>query len=157
MEVPITKPSKISYADDINFAELLKDLMKSKHNGFIRVTNGTEEGFLLLKDGKQVAASYDRNAKSEAVESIKSAIKEPNTLIEVFDLRRSYIDYLIDINKPYLFESSYNIYDIIEELKKSRESETQIKEEEKPDQTTTVKEPPITTPVSETKQKKEKS
>jgi len=126
--MPITKPSMVSYADELNFAEFLEKLLKDKHNGFIRVTSGPDEGYILFKDGKQVAASYDRHAKSEAVENIKSAVEKSNTLIELFDLRSSHIDYIIDVNKPYMMESDYDVYKVIDELKGQENNETETSE-----------------------------
>lgn len=76
MEMPITKPSMVSYADELNFAQFLEKLMEEGHNGFIRVTSGSDEGYILFKDGKQMAASYGRHSKSDAVESIKSAVEK---------------------------------------------------------------------------------
>jgi len=119
MEMPIISPSMVSYADELNFNQLLKDLLRNKHNGFLRVTSGSYEGYILFKNGNQVAASYDRYSKLKAIESIKSIIQEDNTLIEVFNLKESPVDYLININKPYLIESSDDVYNILNELKKS--------------------------------------
>ncbi len=117
--MPIISPTMVSYADELNFNQLLEDLLRNKHNGFIRVTSGSYEGYILFKNGNQVAASYDKYSKLEAVESIKSIIKENNTLIEVFNLKESPVDYLISVNKPYLIESSNDVYDVLNELKKS--------------------------------------
>jgi hypothetical protein len=123
MEMPIISPSMVSYADELNFSHLLEDLLKDKHNGFIRVTSGSLEGYILFKNGKQVAASYDRYSKLEAVKSIASAMQENDTVIEVFKLKESPVDYLIDVNKPYLIEPGYDVYDVIGELKKSDDTE----------------------------------
>lgn len=125
MEMPITKPSMVSYADEVDFAQLLKKLLNERYNGFIRVTSDSEEGYILFNNGKQVAASYDRLTKSEAVRSIKTAMENSKTLIEMFDLKASQLKYLMDINKPYLMESDYDVYEVIEELKKEDESETE--------------------------------
>lgn len=123
MEMPIIKPSMVSYADELNFLELLEDLLNKKHNGFIRVTSGSDEGYILFRDGEQVAASYGRHSKSKAVETMKSAMEENNTVIEVFDIRQSQVDYLIDLNKPFLMEPDYDVYEVIGELKESDEDE----------------------------------
>jgi len=134
MDLPITRPSMISYADELNFSELLGELKSKRYNGFIRVTYNSEEGYILFKDGKQVAASYDKDSKVEAIKKIKSAADEGNTLVEVFDLRESQIKYLIDINKAYLIDSNSEVHDMLDELKKST-SKNEIKppspEEEK--------------------------
>ncbi len=119
MEMPIISPSMVSYADELNFNQLLEDLLRNKHNGFLRVTSGSYEGYILFKNGNQVAASYDRYSKLKAVESIKSIIQENDTLIEVFNLKESPVDYLINVNKPYVIESSDDVYDVLKELKKS--------------------------------------
>ena len=123
MEMPIISPSMVSYADELNFNQLLEDLLRNKHNGFVRITFGSYEGYILFKNGNQVAASYDKYSKLEAIESIKSIIQENNTLIEVFNLKESPVDYLINVNKPYLIESSNDVYDVLDELKKSDNDE----------------------------------
>jgi hypothetical protein len=97
--------------------------LRNKHNGFVRITSGSYEGYILFKNGNQVAASYDKYSKLEAVKSIKSVIQENNTLIEVFNLKESPVDYLINVNKPYLIESSDDVYDVLNELKKSDNDE----------------------------------
>ncbi len=141
MEMPIISPSMTSYADELNFNQLIKDLLKNKHNGFIRVTAGSYEGYILFKEGNQVAASYDRSSKSEAVEKIKSVIEDNNTLIEVFNLKKSPIDYIISLNKPYIIESDHDIYDVIGELKNSDEiKETKVYTESKSSTQTTENE-----------------
>ncbi len=128
MDVPITKPSMVSYADELDFTQLLENLFKERHNGFLRITSGAEEGYILFKDGKQVAAEYDKLSKSEAIETIMSTVENRGTLIEVFDLRSSHIDYIIDVNKPFLMEPDYDISKIIDELKGTDRTETLIPE-----------------------------
>lgn len=117
MEVPITRPSMVSYADEVNFAQLLEKLLKNRHNGFIRVTAEDSEGYILFKDGKQTAAEYDRFSKSQAIKNIVSVCEDNKTLIEVFDLKPSHIDYLLEVNKPFIIEPGYDVYKIIDELK----------------------------------------
>lgn len=119
MEMPITKPSMVSYADELDFSKLMEDLANDNKNGFIRVTSRSEEGYILYKNGKQVAASYDKYSKIEALEKISSALEHKNTLIEVFDVGPSQVDYLLDLNKPYIIEEGTNVYDVIGELKKT--------------------------------------
>ncbi|WP_321422253.1 DUF2226 domain-containing protein [uncultured Methanobacterium sp.] len=119
MEMPITKPSMVSYADELDFSKLMEDLASDNKNGFIRVTSRSEEGYILYKNGKQVAASFDRFSKIEALEKISSALGVKNTLIEVFDVGPSQVDYLLDLNKPYAFDAGSNVYDVIGELKKT--------------------------------------
>jgi len=142
MEMPITKPSMVSYADELDFHKLMEDLAKESKNGFIRVTSGSEEGYILLKAGKQVAASYEDYSKLEALEKINSALDTPNTVIEVFDIGPAQVDYLLDLNKPYKIEEGTNVYDVIGELKKTpteppEEPEPEVAEPE-------VEEPEVT-------------
>ncbi|MEL7669855.1 DUF2226 domain-containing protein [Methanobacterium sp.] len=119
MELPITRPSMISYADQLNFNELLGELKSKEYNGFIRVTAGSEEGHILFKEGIQIAASYDNDSKIDAIKKIKSATDNSSTLIEVFDLRDSQVNYLMDINKKYLLNSGSEVNDVLDELKKT--------------------------------------
>lgn len=129
MELPITRPSRISYADELDFSELLGELKSKRYNGFIRVTSGHSEGYILFKEGKQVAASYDNYSKVEAIEKIKSATNDGSTVVEVFDLRESQIDYLMNINKSYVIDSGSGVNDIIDELKKNESPvKTEIKQ-----------------------------
>jgi len=133
MDVPITKPSLVSYADDLDFAQLLEKLLKEGHNGFMRITHGADEGFIIFKDGRQVAAEYGRFSRSEAIENITSAVENRGTVIEVFDLKKSHIDYIIDVNKPFLLEADYDVYKIIDELKgtgTAKELESSVPEPE---------------------------
>ncbi|MCG2829331.1 DUF2226 domain-containing protein [Methanothermobacter sp. K4] len=104
MELPITKPSKISYGDEIDFSELLEKLASDEYNGFIRITHASDEGYILFRDGVHVAASYDRFMKEEALERIMEVADKTDTLIELFDLKRSQLDYLMDINRIYAIE-----------------------------------------------------
>lgn len=122
MELPITRPSMISYADELDFDELLGKLKSKKYNGFIRVTAGSEEGHILFKEGIQVAASYDTDSKIDAINKIKSATDNSSTLIEVFDLRDSQIKYLMDINKKYIFNSGSEVQNMLDELKTDAEN-----------------------------------
>jgi hypothetical protein len=155
MEMPITRPSMVSYADEVNFPELLEDLLKKKHSGFIRVTSGSEEGYILFKEGQQVAASYERHSKSNAVEIIKSAMENSDTVIEVFNLRSSYVNYLMDVNKSYLMEPDYDVYKVIKELRGSEVTETEIEVKTVPPVVDEVKEtetvPEVKEPVAEEK------
>jgi hypothetical protein len=104
MELPITKPSKVCYADELIFSELLEQMAENRHNGFIRITHGSEEGYILFREGKEVAAAYDRFLKSAAIEQIELSFEKSDTLIEVFDLKESQMDYLIDLNQVYKLE-----------------------------------------------------
>ena len=137
MELPITRPSRISYADELNLNELLGELKSKEYNGFIRITAGSEEGHILFKDGIQIAASYDNDSKMDAIKKIKSAADESSTLIEVFDLRNSQVNYLMDINKKYLLNSGSEVNDVLDELKKTGHEEKEKIEtpipEEKPE------------------------
>jgi hypothetical protein len=113
----------ISYADELNFNELLGELKSKKYNGFIRITAGSQEGHILFKEGIQIAASYDKDSKIDAINKIKSATDNSSTLVEVFDLRDSQVNYLKDINKAYLFTSGSEVDNKLEELKKTRSKE----------------------------------
>ena len=119
MELPITRPSMMCYADEVEFPDLLNDLSDKKHNGFIRVTTSSEEGFILFKDGKEIAASYIRYSRVDAIEKIKIAMEDNTTLIEIFNVRQNQIDFFMDMNKPYIIGS--DAYDLINELKKPDE------------------------------------
>ena len=104
MELPITKPSQVSYADELEFSDLMEKMYEKSYDGFIRITHGSEEGYILFEDGNIVAASYDRFLKNEAVDKIKKAMDKSDSLIEVFDLKPSQIIYLLDLNKAYKIE-----------------------------------------------------
>ena len=119
MDLPITRPSMICYADEIEFSEFLKDLSAKKHNGFIRITSGSDEGFILFKKGKEIAASYDRHSRVDAIDKIKDAMDDNGTILEIFDVRPSQIDFFMNMNKPYLIDSE--AYDLINEIKRSKE------------------------------------
>ena len=120
MELPITKPSMVSYADQIDFSQLVEELSKNKHNGFIRVTSGSEDGYLLFKEGEQIAASYDTYSKLDALERIRSVTENARTLVEVFDIKKSQIDFLLDVNKHYLINLKSETDDLLSELQSSR-------------------------------------
>ena len=147
MELPITRPSIVSYADEINFSELLGKLKSDRYNGFIRITLGSSEGYILFKNGDQVAASFDRHSKRDALEKIKSVMDDSKTVVEVFDLKESQIDYLLTVNKPYLMTVS-KAENILKEIKKSKNTtETQIEptlvEPQKVDLEDEISEPPV--------------
>lgn len=139
MDVPITRPSMVSYADEVDFSQLLKKLLEDRHNGFMRITSGNDEGYILFKEGKQIAAEYGRFSKSEAIEKIMSAIERNDTVIEIFDLKSSHMDYLTDVNKPFLLEPDFDINKILNELNGLNDAEPLIPE--KISQTTNSTEP----------------
>lgn len=128
MDVPITRPSMVSYAEDLDFHELLEKLLADEHNGFIRITVKEHEGYIIFKDGRQVAAEYHKYSKTEAVEKIISAAKEDGTLIEVFDMRSSHMDYIMDLNKPYALETDHDLTVVLEKLKEKDEPEKLVPE-----------------------------
>lgn len=155
MEMPITKPSLVSYADELDFAKLLEDLANDHKNGFIRVTSGSEEGYILYKDGKQVAASFDKFSKVEALEQLSSTLENKNTVIEVFDVGPSQVDYLLDLNKAFALDADSDVYDVIGELKKTDETEKETVTEPEVDvpeveevKTEKVKTPPVSEDIS---------
>lgn len=139
MDVPITRPSMVSYADEVDFSQLLEKLLEDRHNGFMRITSGNDEGYILFKEGKQIAAEYGRFSKSEAIEKIMSAIERNDTVIEIFDLKSSHMDYLTDVNKPFLLEPDFDINKILNELNGLNDAEPLIPE--KISQTTNSTEP----------------
>ncbi len=164
MELPITRPSRISYADELNFSELLGELKSKRYNGFIRVTSDSEEGHILFKEGKQVAASYDKDSKVEAIKKIKSATEIGSTLVEVFDLRESQVNYLMDVNKTHLIDSGSEVHDMLDELKKTTSSEIEHPspeetsediEAEVPDNTEIIEDEVESSPAEETQQEAE--
>lgn len=126
MELPITRPSQMSYGDEINFNELLGELKSKKYNGFIRVTSGSSEGYILFNEGIQSASSFDDYIKAEALEKIKSTVDDRRTLIELFDLKNSQMKYLMDLNKIYKIDPESRVEVVIDELKRT---ENNIKKE----------------------------
>jgi len=128
MELPINKPSQMSYADEVDFNGLLGELESKRFNGFIRVTSGSAEGYILFREGKQSASSFEGYSKVEAVEKIKSIVNDSKTLIEVFNVKKSQINYLIDLNKFFVIDSDSKIDDILDELKNTEyPAETYVK------------------------------
>lgn len=121
MELPITRPSLMSYADQINFNELMGELKSKKFNGFIRVTAGSSEGYILFNEGRESASSFDDYLKKEAIEKIKATTSDSKTLIEVFDLKQSQMKYLMDLNKFCIIDTDSQVDNIIDELKKTEE------------------------------------
>ncbi len=115
MELPITKPSQFSYADEIDFEKLFQKLYDKKYNGFIRITEGSKEGYILFKDGLLVAASFQDYLKKEALEHTMKSLKNNNTLVEVFDLKISQMDYLLGVNKIYKFDPISPIKELVED------------------------------------------
>jgi hypothetical protein len=105
MELPITKPSQVSYADELEYSELMEKMSDKEYDGFIRITHGSEEGYILFEEGKPVAVSYDKYFKNDALNKIKKAMEKSDSLIEVFDLKSSQIGYLLDLNKTYKLDS----------------------------------------------------
>ena len=101
MELPITKPSQVSYADELEYSELMEKMSDKEYDGFIRITHGSEEGYILFEEGKPVAVSYDKYFKNDALNKIKKAMEKSDSLIEVFDLKSSQIGYFLDLNKTY--------------------------------------------------------
>ncbi len=133
MDLPITRPSMISYAEDCDFTDILNELSSKNHNGFIRVTEGNDEGFILFKNGKEIAASYERYSRVDAINKIQTAMEISSTIIEIFGVRESQIDFYMDINQPFIIGSE--AYKIIDELKNPgdlQETEPQPKAVPKP-------------------------
>ena len=124
MELPITRPSQMSYGDEVEFNELLEDLKSKKFNGFIRVTSQGSEGYILLKNGMQKASSFDDFSKKEALEQINSKVGNSKTLIEVFNLKESQMKYLMELNKFFVIDSESKIENIIDDLKNDKIEES---------------------------------
>jgi hypothetical protein len=133
MELPITRPTQMSYADEIDFSELLGNLKSKRFNGFIRVTSGPSDGYILFNEGRQSASSFGSYSKKEAIEQIKSIVDDSKTLIEVFDLKKSQMNYLMELNKFFIIDNDSKVDSIIGELKKTEyRAETEIKEAQSP-------------------------
>ncbi|MEN4006135.1 MAG: DUF2226 domain-containing protein [Methanobacteriaceae archaeon] len=132
MELPINRPLQMFYGDELDFNELLDKLKSEKFNGFIRVTSESAEGYILFNEGKQRASSFEGYSKVEAVEEIKSIVSDSKTLVEVFAVKKSQIDYIMEINKLFIIDSDLGVDDIIDELKKisSKDGEPEIDESE---------------------------
>lgn len=128
MDLPITRPFQISYGDEVNFNELIDKLQSEKFNGFIRITAGSSEGYILFKNGVQKASSYDNISKSEAIEKIKTIINDNRTIIELFFVRGSQIDYLMDLNKPFIIDRDSKINDLKEDLKIKKNGDSIVSE-----------------------------
>ncbi|HML06271.1 MAG TPA: hypothetical protein VK426_10895, partial [Methanobacterium sp.] len=87
-------------------------------------------------------------SKLEAIEKIKSVITDNKTLIEVFDLNKSQMKYLTDLNKFFVMDSDSTIDEIMGELKETElEPKTEVKEVPSESE---VKEPSIKTEVKDT-------
>ncbi|MGZ7135443.1 MAG: DUF2226 domain-containing protein [Methanobacterium sp.] len=120
MDLPITRPSQMSYGDEIDFNDLLDKLKSKRFNGFIRVTHGKSEGYILLKNGMERASSFDDYSKMEALQKIKSIVNDNKTLIEVFDIKESHMKYLMDLNKFFVIDSDSKVENILQDLKKNK-------------------------------------
>ncbi len=117
MELSKVKPSKIYDQNEVTFKSLLKQILKTKFNGFIRITtSSTNEGFILFKEGKGIAASYSRYFKNfvlddeffkeDALRKIEHNAQK-SYIIEVYELTTSQIDYAIEFNEKYVLENDY--------------------------------------------------
>jgi len=119
----------MSYADDLDFNGILGRLKSEGFNGFIRVTSGSSEGYILFREGKQRASSFENYSKVDAIEEIKSIVNDSKTFIELFDIKKSQMDYIMEINKFFVIDSDSKVDDIIDELKKTESpAETYVKE-----------------------------
>lgn len=125
MELPITKPSQTCYGDEIDFNALLDRLKSKRFNGFIRVTSGASEGYILLENGSKRASSFENHSKMEAIHEIKSTVDDSKTLIEVFDLKKSQMKYLMDINKFFIIDSESKVENILNELNNKKVTENE--------------------------------
>lgn len=118
MELSKVKPSKIYDKNEVTFKNLLKQILKTKFNGFIRITtNSNNEGFILFKEGEGIAASYSRYLKNfvldeelfkeDALRKIEHIASHRPYIIEVYELNISQIDYAIEFNEKYVLENDY--------------------------------------------------
>jgi len=157
MELPITRPAQVSYGDELDFDKFLEKLARKRYNGFIRVTHASSEGHILLKEGIPIAASYDRYMKTEAMEKILEIIDKINTLIELFEVKESHMDYLIEINKVYKLEPTKEKVKPPTEIKTKEETKppTEIKTKEKVKPPTEIKTKEKVKPPTEIKTKEE--
>jgi hypothetical protein len=132
MELPINRPSQMSYTDELDFNKLLGKLKSERFNGFIRVTSGSGEGYILFNEGKQRASSFEDYSKIEALDEIKSIVKNNKALIEVFDIKKSQMDYIMELNKFFIIDSDLDsdlsVDDIIDELKKTEKIPAPVEE-----------------------------
>jgi hypothetical protein len=128
MELPINRPSQMFYADEVDFNGLLGKLKSERFNGFIRVTSGSGEGYILFNEGKQRASSFEDYSKVEALEEIKSIVKDSKTFIEVFDIKKSQMDYIMELNKFFIIDSDLSVDDIVDELKKTEKIPAPVEE-----------------------------
>lgn len=128
LELPITRPIKEGFGDEINFKKLLENLTKEEFTGFIRVTHGSDEGYILFKKGYQVAASYSSDVREKALNKILEVSNDEKSFIEVFKLKNDQIDYLIDINKFYKLDKPVK-YSESTSKKKLKKEKAEVKKE----------------------------
>lgn len=93
----------------MSFKSILEHVFNSKFNGFIRITTrSTNEGYILFKEGKEIAASFSRYFKNfvldeefikkDALRKIEHESHKPFK-IEIFELTPYQIDFSMEINK----------------------------------------------------------
>lgn len=130
MELSKVKPSKIYDDGEMTFKSLLKQIINTKFNGFIRITTqNTNEGFILFKEGKGIAASYSRYlknlvldeelSKEDALRKIEYETRKRSYIIEVYELTSSQIDYAIKFNEKYVLEND-NLSQYLKKHKKKQ-------------------------------------
>ena len=101
----------------MSFKSILEHVFNSKFNGFIRITTrSTNEGYILFKEGKEIAASFSRYFKNfvldeefikkDALRKIEHESHKPFK-IEIFELTPYQIDFSMEINKKYQLEEDY--------------------------------------------------
>jgi hypothetical protein len=117
LELSKIKPSKIYDNNQMSFKSILEHVFNSKFNGFIRITTrSTNEGYILFKEGKEIAASFSRYFKNfvldeefikkDALRKIEHESHKPFK-IEIFELTPYQIDFSMEINKKYQLEEDY--------------------------------------------------
>ncbi|HHY00838.1 MAG TPA: hypothetical protein GX531_05640 [Methanothermobacter sp.] len=116
MELSKIKPSKIYDNSQMSFNSILEHVFNSQFDGFIRITTkSTNEGYILFKKGKEIAASFssylknfvldEEFKKEEALKKIEYESHKPFK-IEIFELTHHQIDFSMEINKKYLLEEA---------------------------------------------------
>lgn len=124
MELSKIKPIKIYNNNEMAFNSLLKQITNSKFDGFIKIkTRRTDEGYILFRDGKGIAASYSQYLKNfildkeffkdDAILKIEHETGNRSYIMEIFELNHSQINYAIKFNEKYVLEIDYTSYNYL--------------------------------------------
>jgi len=166
MELTSIEPSRTLDSNDTNISELIENISKREYDGFIKITKGFDEGYILFKEGKAIAASYTEHKKllfgesdnlppkeykkEDAIKKIGIISKKGNFIIEVFELSRSQIDFAIEFNESYMLNINPKIKETTPKIK---ETTQKIKETTQKIKETTPKIKETTPKIKETTQK----